>query len=280
VRIANVSGRLALVSDDGGIDVETASAGRFGPDPQDVYGQWKAFRGWADDAPSRGAVPIDSGELGAPAPRPAQVFAIGMNYRDHAAEAGLEVPTSPATFTKFPTCLTAPFADIVLPSEVVDWEVELVVVIGVRARRVRASDAWDHVAGVTVGQDLSERVVQFSSGGQFSLGKSFPGFGPTGPWLVTPDELANPDDLELGCHIDGSDVQKSRTSQMVFGVPELIARLSAVLPLLPGDLIFTGTPAGIGATRQPPQFLRPGQILSSYLEGVGTMANRLVAPLT
>jgi 2-keto-4-pentenoate hydratase/2-oxohepta-3-ene-1,7-dioic acid hydratase in catechol pathway len=280
VRIANVSGRLTLVSDDGGIDVETASAGRFGPDPQAVYGQWKTFRGWADDAPSRRAAPIDSSELGAPAPRPAQVFAIGMNYRDHAAEAGLEVPASPATFTKFPTCLTAPCADIVLPSEVVDWEVELVVVIGVRARHVRASDAWDHVAGVTVGQDLSERVVQFSSGGQFSLGKSFPGFGPTGPWLVTPDELADPDDLELGCSIDGSDVQKSRTSQMVFGVPELIGRLSAVLPLLPGDLIFTGTPAGIGATRQPPQFLRPGQILSSYIEGVGTMANRLVAPPT
>jgi 2,4-diketo-3-deoxy-L-fuconate hydrolase len=280
VRIANVSGRLTLVSEEGGIDVETASAGRFGPDPEAVFGQWKAFRRWADDAPSRGAAPIDSGELGAPAPRPTQVFAIGMNYRDHAAEAGLAVPTSPATFTKFPTCLTAPFADVVLPSEVVDWEVELVVVIGVRAHHVSPSHAWDHVAGVTVGQDLSERVVQMSGGGQFSLGKSFPGFGPTGPWLVTSDELADPDDLELGCRVDGHEVQKSRTSQMVFGVPELIARLSAVLPLLPGDLIFSGTPAGIGAIRQPPEFLRPGQVLSSYLEGVGTMANRMIAPPT
>jgi 2-keto-4-pentenoate hydratase/2-oxohepta-3-ene-1,7-dioic acid hydratase in catechol pathway len=278
VRIATVSGRLTLVREEGGIDVETASAGRFGADPQAVYGQWKTFRAWADDAPSRGAALIDRNELGAPAPRPTQVFGIGMNYRDHAAETGLALPASPATFTKFPTCLTAPFADIVLPSEAVDWEVELVVVIGVRAHHVSPSSAWQHVAGVTVGQDLSERVVQFSSGGQFSLGKSFPGFGPTGPWLVTPDELADPDDLELGCSIDGHEVQKSRTSQMVFGVPELIARLSAVLPLLPGDLIFTGTPAGIGATRQPPQFLRPGQVLTSYLEGVGTIANRLVAP--
>jgi 2,4-didehydro-3-deoxy-L-rhamnonate hydrolase len=280
VRIANVSGRLTLVGEEGGIDVETASAGRFGADPQSVYGQWKVFRAWADDAPSIGATPIDKSELGPPAPRPTQVFAIGMNYRDHIAEIGLPTPASPATFTKFPTCLTAPFADVVLPSEAVDWEVELVVVIGVRAHHVSPSDAWDHVAGVTVGQDLSERVVQMSSGGQFSLGKSFPGFGPTGPWLVTPDELADPDDLELGCHIDGCEVQKSRTSQMIFGVPELIAQLSAVLPLLSGDLIFTGTPAGIGATRQPPQFLRPGQILTSYLEGVGTMANRLVAPPT
>src|ERR1700730_5518203 len=116
-----------------------------------------------------------------------------------------------------------------------------------------------------------------SSGGQFSLGKSLPGFGPTAPWLVTPDELADPDDLELGCRVDGQEVPKRRTSALVLGGPELIARLSAGLPLLPGDLIFTGTPAGIGATRQPPQFLRPGQVLSSYLEGVGTITRRLLA---
>jgi 2-keto-4-pentenoate hydratase/2-oxohepta-3-ene-1,7-dioic acid hydratase in catechol pathway len=201
-----------------------------------------------------------------------------MNYRDHAAETGLEVPSRPATFTKFPTCVTAPFAAVVLPSEYVDWEVELVVVIGVRAYQVSQASAWDHVAGVTIGQDLSERVVQFASGGQFSLGKSFPGFGPTGPWLVTPDELGDPDDLELGCSVDGCEVQKSRTSQLIFGVPELIVQLSAVLPLLPGDLIFTGTPAGIGATRRPPQFLRPGQVLTSYIEDVGTIASRLIAP--
>jgi 2,4-didehydro-3-deoxy-L-rhamnonate hydrolase len=278
VKIANVSGRLTLVGGDGGIDVETASAGRFGPDPQAIYRQWKAFRAWADHAPSEPATAIDNIELGPPAPGPAQVFAIGMNYRDHAAETGLALPSSPATFTKFPTCLSAPFADVVLPSEYVDWEVELVVVIGVRAYQVRQASAWAHVAGVTVGQDLSERVVQMSSGGQFSLGKSFPGFGPTGPWLVTLDELADPDDLELGCSVDGDEVQKGRTSQMVFGVPEIIARLSAVLPLLPGDLIFTGTPAGIGATRQPPRFLRPGQVLTSYLEGVGTVASRFIAP--
>jgi 2,4-didehydro-3-deoxy-L-rhamnonate hydrolase len=278
MRIANVSGRLSLVGDEGAIDVERASAGRFGPDPQAIYGQWKAFRAWADHAPSGPATAIDNTELGPPAPGPAQVFAIGMNYRDHAAETGLALPASPATFTKFPTCVTAPFAAVVLPSEYVDWEVELVVVVGVRAYQVSQAIAWDHVAGVTVGQDLSERVVQMSSGGQFSLGKSFPGFGPTGPWLVTPDELGDPDDLELGCSVDLCKVQKSRTSQLVFGVPELIARLSAVLPLLPGDLIFTGTPAGIGATRQPPQFLRPGQVLTSYIEGVGTLANRLIAP--
>jgi 2-keto-4-pentenoate hydratase/2-oxohepta-3-ene-1,7-dioic acid hydratase in catechol pathway len=281
VRIANVAGRLTLVHEEDGIDVETASNGRFGPDPQAIYEKWQPFREWAADyPPPRVAAPIDDQQLGPPVPSPRQVFAIGLNYRDHAAEASLDVPSEPATFTKFPTCLTGPFAEVVLPSGFVDWEVELVVVIGVRARHVSSADGWDHVAGVTVGQDLSERVVQWSSGGHFSLGKSFPGFGPTGPSLVTPDELADPDDLELGCRIDGEDVQKSRTSGMVFGVPELIARLSAVLPLLPGDLIFTGTPAGIGATRQPARFLRPGEVLSSYLEGVGTTANRLIAPST
>ena len=278
MKIATVSGRLTLVREEGGIDVEIASGGRFGRDPQAVYAQWPAFREWADHAPAGPVTPIENEDLGPPAPRPAQVFAIGMNYRDHAAETGLPVPDSPATFTKFPTCIAAPFADVALPSEVVDWEVELVVVIGVRAYQVSSGSAWDHVAGVTVGQDLSERIVQFAGGGQFSLGKSFPGFGPIGPRLVTPDELENPDDLELGCSVDGEEVQKSRTSQLVFGVPELIARLSAVLPLLAGDLIFTGTPAGIGATRQPPHFLRPGQVLTSYIEGVGTIANRLIAP--
>jgi 2-keto-4-pentenoate hydratase/2-oxohepta-3-ene-1,7-dioic acid hydratase in catechol pathway len=278
MKIANVGGRLTLVGEEGGTDVETASNGQFGPDPQAVYQQWDAFRAWAESAQPREPVLIDENALGPPAPRPTQVFAIGLNYRDHAEEAGLAVPGSPATFTKFPTCLASPFAEVVLPSEFVDWEVELVVVIGRRAYQVNAANAWDHVAGVTVGQDLSERVVQWAGGGQFSLGKSFLGFGPTGPWLVTADELADPDDLALGCGVDGREVQKSRTSEMVFGVPELVARLSAVLPLLAGDVIFTGTPAGVGAVRQPAQFLRPGQVLSSYIEGVGTIVNRLVAP--
>ena len=130
---------------------------------------------------------------------------------------------------------------------------------------------WRHVAGLTVGQDLSERVVQWASGGQFSLGKSFPGFGPMGPWLVTPNELVDPDDLELGCDIDGEVVQKSRTSDMVFSVPRLVAELSSILPLLPGDVIFTGTPAGIGATRKPPRFLQPGEVLHSWIEGIGSI---------
>ena len=140
------------------------------------------------------------------------------------------------------------------------------------------ADAWAHVAGLTVGQDISERTVQFAAGSQFSLGKSYRGFGPMGPWLVTPDEVADPDDLGLGCSIDGTTVQDARTSDLIFSVPRLIAELSAVLPLLPGDIIFTGTPAGVGVTSKPPRFLQVGETVETWIEGIGTIRNRFVAP--
>ncbi len=278
MRIANLAGRLQLVTRAGAVDVERASRGRFGADPQAVYDDWAAFRTWAREAPAdAGATALRDAELGAPAPRPRQVVAIGMNYRDHAAEAGLPIPERPAAFTKFPTCLAGPHADVPLPSAMVDWEVELVVVIGRRAHRIAEADAWVHVAGLAVGQDYSERVVQWAAGGQFSLGKSFPAFGPFGPVLVTPDELPDPDDLAIACRVNGEAVQASRTSDMVFGVPRLLADLSAIVPLLPGDVVFTGTPAGIGATRNPARFLQPGDVVESEIEGIGTIRNRCVA---
>lgn len=282
MRLAALDGRLHLLTADGPVDVATASDGTYGPDPQDVYERWEAFAAWA--APRAGgdgsSVDLAAGpaEVGSPVPRPRQVFAVGLNYRDHAAEAGLEVPDSPLVFTKFLTSLAGPYADLVLPSERVDWEVELVAVIGRTAREVAADAAWDHVAGLCVGQDYSERRVQSVGGSpQFSLGKSFPGFGPLGPWLVTPDELADRDDLRLTCTIDGESVQDGRTRDMVFGVAELVARLSAVTTLLPGDVVFTGTPAGVGIGRRPKRFLRPGEVVESGIEGLGTMRQTCVA---
>lgn len=272
MRLANLDGRATIVvGDDAGIDVATASEGRFGPDLASVYASWAAFVAAGLDGGATAATPIDLDRLGPPSPTPTQVFGIGINYRSHAEETGATVPSIPATFTKFPTCLTGPSGAIALPSDKVDWEVELVVVIGERASGVAASDGWDHVAGVTVGQDLSERVVQRKAGAQFSLGKSYAGFGPTGPWLVTPDELASRDDLGLGCSLDGDVVQDGRTSDLVFDVPHLIAELSAVVTLLPGDLIFTGTPSGVGAARNPARFLAPGQTLETWIDGVGAM---------
>jgi 2-keto-4-pentenoate hydratase/2-oxohepta-3-ene-1,7-dioic acid hydratase in catechol pathway len=255
------------------VDVAAESGGRFGPDPMDLYEQWDEFAEWGSGVDT-GAGPLDESTLGTPVPRPRQVFAIGLNYRSHAEESGMAVPDVPATFTKFPASLSGPFDEIEIVGDTVDWEVELVAVIGRRADRVDEADGWDHVAGVTVGQDISDRTMQFAAGGQFSLGKSRRGFGPMGPWVVTPDELDDRDDLALGCAVDGETVQDARTSDLIFSVPRLVAELSAVLPLLPGDVIFTGTPAGVGVTRTPARFLAPGQELTSWIEGIGSIRNR------
>ena len=133
------------------------------------------------------------------------------------------------------------------------------------------------MAGFTIGQDLSERHVQYGAGGQFCLGKSYPGFGPMGPVLVTTDEFDDPDDLAIGCTVNGEQVQQSRTSELVFDVPHLVAELSAIVTLLPGDVIFTGTPAGVGVTRTPPRFLHPGDVITSTIEGIGTLTTRCVS---
>jgi 2,4-didehydro-3-deoxy-L-rhamnonate hydrolase len=275
MKLANLDGRLVVVLADGVTDVATASSGRFGPDPMSAYDDWPSFRAWAIDVTDR-AAPLDDRRLQCPVPRPRQVFAVGLNYRSHAAEAGMAVPEVPATFTKFPASLAGPFDDIEIVGSTVDWEVELVVVIGTLADRVDEADAWSHVAGLTVGQDVSDRTLQFAAGAQFSLGKSRRGYGPMGPWLVTLDEVPNADDLALGCSVDGEKMQEARTGDLIFSVARLVAQLSAVLPLLPGDVIFTGTPDGIGATRKPPQFLQPGQVLESWVEGIGTIRNRCV----
>jgi 2,4-diketo-3-deoxy-L-fuconate hydrolase len=270
MRIANLAGRLVMVNQEQALDVERASAGRFGSDPQSVYDRWDDFVAWARTAEWSSAGPYDDAALGAPVPRPGQVFAIGLNYAEHARESGLAAPTEPAVFTKFVSSITGPYAEVALPTDTVDWEVELVAVIGRRAYQVEQRDAWDHVAGLTVGQDLSERRRQLvPPAPQFSLGKSFPGFAPTGPVVVTPDELGQLDDLEIGCSIDGELVQKARTSDLIFSIPQLIERLSAVLPLAPGDLIFTGTPSGVGHAQIPPRYLAEGNELVSWIEGVG-----------
>lgn len=277
MRLANLSGRLVLLTDSGAVDVETASDGRFGSDPTAVYARWDDFTEWAAAAALPAGTAYTDAELGAAVPEPAQIFAIGLNYRAHAIESNIDFPVEPPVFTKFRTSLTGPSGALELPGDTVDWEAELVVVIGRTARRVSAEDAWDHVAGLTVGQDYSERTRQLvPPAPQFSLGKSFPGFTPVGPAVVTLEELDNPADLEIGCSINGEQVQKGRTSDMIFSIPVLIERLSAVLPLLPGDLIFTGTPSGVGGGRSPQRFLRAGEEVVTRIEGLGELRQRCV----
>jgi 2,4-diketo-3-deoxy-L-fuconate hydrolase len=285
VRVANLCGRVALVTMDGqrALDVNDASDGRFAAEPQEIYDRWGEFVSWASTVDLSHARPFSPDALGAPAPAPKQVFAIGLNYRAHAAESKFDVPDEPTVmFTKWPSCLTGPVTTVELPDGGhTDWEVELVAVIGRLAYRITDEEAWDHVAGLTVGQDLSERITQSSGPSpQFSLGKSLPGFGPTGPWLVTSDELEDRDDLDLGCSVNGEEMQKGRTSDLVFSVPDLISRLSQKLPLLPGDVVFTGTPAGVGLGRTPQRFLAPGDELVSYINGVGELRQRFVAANT
>ncbi|WP_415939726.1 fumarylacetoacetate hydrolase family protein [Streptomyces sp. 039-1] len=280
MQIANLSGRLTLVVDGLAVDIEKASNGRFDADPQAVYERWEEFRRWAAQAGLPEGVSFDADRLGAPAPAPRQIIAAGLNYRDHAAESGFALPdTMPPVFTKFATSISGPVTQVTLPpGGHTDWEIELVAVIGTRAHRVSAESAWGHVAGLTVGQDISERITQLEGPApQFSLGKSFPGFAPIGPYLVTPDAFDNPDDLALRCTVNGEEVQKSRTSDLIFSVPELVSRLSSVIPLLPGDVIFTGTPAGVGLGRDPQRWLAPGDELVSTIEGIGELRQRFVS---
>jgi 2,4-didehydro-3-deoxy-L-rhamnonate hydrolase len=282
MRLANVRGRSHILTAEGSVDVAAASAGRFPSDVLPLLDRWDEFRQWAgsaDLAAGGPPVPPVTGAYSAPVPCPRQVFAIGMNYRKHADETGLGTPVlSPSTFTKFPTCITGPRAEVTLPPGDVDWEVELVVIMGRKAHRVGAGAAWDYVAGLCVGQDISERKLQLAPPSpQFSLGKSHPGFGPTGPFLVTPDEVDDPDDIELGCTLNGEEVQKGRTRDMIFPVPELISRLSTVVTLLPGDLIFTGTPDGVGLGRNPQRFLSPGDVLISSIDQIGEITTQFTA---
>ena len=275
MRIGNLAGRLVLLTETGAIDVAAASGGRFSPEPTALYDQWDDLLDWSARVDPAAARPYEESALLAPVPEPRQVFAVALNYRPHTAEAGYEDPAEPLVFTKFPSCVTGPYETVELPVGHVDWELELVAVIGREAYRVPEEKGWDPVVAVTAGQDLSERIIQLGGRpAQFSLGKSFPGFGPVGPALVSTDELADREDLELTCELNGEVVQRDRTSNMIFPVPKLVAHLSAVCPLRPGDLIFTGTPAGVGNRRVPQRFLGRDDILVSKIAGIGEMRHR------
>lgn len=284
MRLANHDGRAVLLTPGGtdqGADVAIASDGRFGPELPAIYANWDAFVAWATPLAATLAadVLLDRAALRSPSPAPSQVVAIGLNYADHAAETGFEPPTElPPVFTKFPSSITGAFGEVALPAGGhTDWEVEVVAIIGREAHEVSVEDAWAYVAGLSIGQDLSERILQFvGQAPQFGFAKSYPGFAPIGPWLVTLDEIdaaANRDDLALGCAIDGEVMQDGRTANLLFPIPRTIAKLSEVITLRPGDVIFTGTPDGVGLGREPQRFLRSGETLRTWVEGIGEMAH-------
>lgn len=275
-RLVNVGGRAALERDGQWFDLESLSGDAGLADPMVAIERSSELHVLADAC--GGASPdgaMEGAPVGPPVPRPGQIFAIGLNYRDHAGESNMELPPAPLTFTKFPSSLAGPHDDVPLSGDAVDWEAEVVAVVSRRAERVTIDEAWGVVAGLTLGQDISDRAVQLTGAPpQFSLGKSFPGYAPIGPALVSIDSFADPDDLGLGCEISGEVMQDARTNALIFSIPTLVAYLSSICTLQPGDLIFTGTPAGTGVARG--RMLQAGDVIRTWAEGIGELRNTCV----
>lgn len=277
-RFACRQGRAQIVvgADNCLVDLSDASGGRFSPEPIEAFRRWDEVRDFASTITDAG-VPCDVTELDAPSPWPLQVFGIGLNYRTHAEESGMPIPTQPLTFTKYSSSIAGPNVDIPLGGDKVDWEVELVVVISIGGRDIAVADAWNHVAGIAVGQDISDRALQFASQPpQFSLGKSRKNYSPFGPWLTDARNIANRDSLHMTCTLNGEVVQDTLTNDLIFSVPEIISYLSGIVQLLPGDVIFTGTPGGVGVSRKPAMFLKPGDVLTSSIDGIAGTTNRCI----
>lgn len=271
---ANHDDRAVLVSGDGYWDIDKLSGGAVGPDPMAALDHHRSLHDLA--AKTATETPdgrLDRSLLRAPVPRPGKVFGIGLNYRSHAAESSMDVPDNPVVFAKFPTCICGPFDTIDMRSDRVDYEGEVVVVIGPGGKDISADAAWDHVLGITAGQDISDRAVQMASKPpHFDLGKSFDTFGPIGPTIVSPDLLPNRDAIAVTCSVNGDVRQHDTTANLIFSIPILIEYLSHITTLHTGDIIFTGTPAGVGMISK--KLLRDGDMVTTTVEGIGTMENR------
>ena len=237
------------------------------------------LRDWtAQGTPNAAPVPA-AARLGPPIARPGKIVCIGLNFRDHAAETGAQLPAEPVVFFKATSAVVGPNDDVVIPkgSEKTDWEVELAVVIGRRASYVSEADALDHVAGYVLHNDYSERAFQLERGGQWVKGKSCDTFAPLGPWLATRDEIPDPQALRMWLTVNGEPKQNGTSADMAFGVAHLVSYLSQFMSLLPGDVISTGTPAGVGLGQKPPVYLKDGDVVELGIDGLGTARQRLTA---
>ena len=280
MRLANLDGRAVIVTDHGPVDIAAASNGRFPSTTDLVIPQLEAVRLWLDavePAVTSSMTPDElsnNPRLGPVVERPSQIFAVGLNYRMHALEMNMTPPTKPMVFTKFGSSLAGATATFPVPSPRTDWESELVIIFAKRGRNVDRSDALSYVGGYCVGQDLSDRDLQMhGASAQFSLGKSYENFSPIGPWLTTADEVADPNALRIMCDVNGLRYQDSTTGDMVFDVAELISYVSTVCEIRAGDVMFTGSPHGVGQGQSPPVFLSPGDLVVTTIEGLGTLRN-------
>jgi len=286
MRLANYDGRssIAVTSADGSdhaIDVESASRGELSSDPM-VLSDLANHASLADIVGRAEATdwPLLQPELlKAPVPRPPKGFGVALNYRQHAVESGLALPTEPHLFGKMENCICGPYDEIVVPAgrDMVDYEAELVIVFGRRCHQATAADAWSFLAGVTCGQDISDRGEQFRQPvRQFTIAKTYDTFGPIGPLLVTPDEIPDRDALDLEGRVSGTVMQRSNTSDLIFDVGALVEWLSRFITFQPGDLVWTGTPSGVGEAQKPPRFLRAGDVVETEIAGIGVMRNPVV----
>ncbi len=223
-------------------------------------------------------VPLSEVRLLAPVPRPPKFICVGLNYRDHAAESGMPIPDRPTIFSKFSSSVIGPGEPIVLPrnSTRPDYEAELAFVVGKGGRHVAAGNWREHVFGYTIVNDVSARDYQMATS-QWLMGKTFDTFGPMGPWIVTADEIPDPHALDISLLIGGETLQSSNTRELIFKIPDLVSFLSSVMTLEPGDVVSTGTPAGVGFARKPPRYLKPGDEVVIRVEGIGELSNRVVA---
>lgn len=281
MRFANLQGRGIIVRDGHAIDIERASGGVFGSDPMvaSVLANHAALAEIADRADPADWPALDETQLGAPVPRPPKGFGVALNYRQHAIESGREFPTEPHLFGKTDNCVCGPFDEIVVPAghTHIDYEAELVIVFGRTCKGATRDDAWSYLAGVTCGQDISDRAEQFRPPvKQFTIAKSYDTFGPIGPYLVTPDELPDRDALALEGRVSGEVMQQSNTSDLIFDVPAIVVWLSRYITFQAGDLVWTGTPGGVGEARTPQRFLRAGDVVETEIEGIGIMRNPVV----
>jgi 2-keto-4-pentenoate hydratase/2-oxohepta-3-ene-1,7-dioic acid hydratase in catechol pathway len=267
------------------LDLNIASHGSIPPDPIAFLDgdYWdlarKVISQPAADVEPAALIEADSVRRGAPIPEPRTIIALGLNYRDHAEEGGQPVPPNPLLFAKAPAATIGPYDDIVYPLQVtqLDYEAELAIVIGKRAKNLTPEQAWNVIAGYMVINDVSARDIQFSES-QWFRAKSFDTFAPMGPCLVTPDEIGDPQNLRIWCDVNGERLQNSTTANMIFKIPEIVAFISQVFTLRPGDVIATGTPAGVGVFRKPPRLLQVGDIVETGIEKIGILRNQVIAP--
>ena len=271
---ANINNRSALVQGEAFFDLSTITNGDVSSDPMKAIQNSDLLHHYAtqlDDYESSGL--IAEANVSAPIPQPRNSFGVGLNYQLHVEEAASKTPNTPMVFTKFPSSICGPTDDVIMRSDECDYEGELLVVIGKDGKDIPNEEAWSHVLGLSIGQDFSDRGIQYKDQpAQFNLGKSFDTFGPTGPYLVSTDSFADPNDLQIVTTVNGEVRQNDRTANMIFDIPTLISYISSITSLAAGDIIFSGTPEGVGFRNG--SFLKDGDIVETAIEGIGTMRNR------